>query len=805
MRTLRGRGLALTRGESALMGSYSFLPEIPMDREHSLEQMTSGLRGLRDGLPELVKNAKDQYARLGIADRESRQIVVLADSKRRLLGVLDFAGATSAEFAGWQTWSSRTASRTGLSPDIEAGHGNGGKAFMVQGCDTEAYMLSCSGGLVTKMGFDNVTPGRRFIPGYGLDSQGREMRDLAEKNPRQRLTEALSDFGITPVQIPSAAQAAFKQRNAFTIVRLDGVRDLDGTRSGTNRRVLDERLHALSSHPQASITIESSQVWLIIDGKLAPGGPLEVLYPAPLEGLEKIPKIPIPASLSDPVSGASVSTGEGNEDEKYLLLRTSQKHLRMTESKALNAIRVRNARNIVAVWSVADLHPRAESAFLFGDLRVPALAGEYLAGSERRDLADTPLARALKEWTTEQIAELAQRIQQAAMKDHRPQDVDKANDALEQMRRLMREFLKADGPSGESPTDRPDGRGGGGGANPIPPIVFGTRVDEVLFESEGAALSLASGTVIPAVIRCYERAPDGKRLPVPSAKVSLEADKSGVVHLEADRMLRGLSEGTTTARIRATGTSVVSNPIAIEVVACRGVDIIAPERTLLQGERVKVTCSFHATRGHRQDLLVEGSVDDTTFGRVSRAAIFSAGRVPGIATLRIRFGSRKGDQASAQVEIGREAVPPPERGAHLGSDVPIILLCGTPAPGREELPPDQRTHYGGEIHQTIIMDEPQFENIVWINPDSKESQRVRRARGGSGGVGSIRTKSFLEFVALKCFEVLKRLKVNQEVGAKQITVMEFGLALSRAELDCAGFIDAAYAIAESLQQDRTAP
>lgn len=783
------------------MSAFRFLPEIPMDREHSLEQMTSGFKGIKDGLPELVKNAKDQYARLGVTERQQRQVVVIANSKSRSLAVLDFAGATSGEFSGWQTWSSRTASRTGLASDIEAGHGNGGKAFMVQGCTAEAYMLSCSQGLVNKMGFDNATPGRRFLPGYGVDATGREMKDLPEPNPKRQLTEALATLGVSLDRLPRSVQDVFRQRQAFTMVRLDGVRDIDGERPAASRRALDERLSGLASHPQATLTIESSQVWVIIDGEVLDREPLEVSYPKPLEGMDRLPRIPVPRELPDPLSGAMISTGDGAEDEKYLQLRTSQRHLRMAESKALNAIRIRNARNIVGVWSVADLVPRAESAFVFGDLRVPEISGAHLAGSERKDLADTPLTRALREWTTEQVTALADRIQHAAMRDHRPEDVKKANNALEEMRKLMRDFLQSEGVPGESKGDKPGGSGEGGGGGPPPePPHFGKRVDEVVLESENATLAMASGTVIPLVVRCYEKQDGGKRLPVQRVAVSLEAEEVGIAHLEPDNMLRALREGQTVLRVRANDTRVLSNPVRLEVVDCSGLDLIAPDRLLLQGERVKITASFHARRGHRQDLLVEGSVDEMDMGRLSRAAVFTAGRMPGMATLRIRFGPRRTDTVTRQVEIGREAVPPPERGTHTGSDVPLVLLCGTPAPGREELPPDQRTHHGGEIHQTIIMDEPQFENIVWINPESKESQRVRRARGGSGGVGSIWTKSFLEFVALKCFEVLKRLRVRQEVGDRSITVMEYGLHFSQAELDCAGFIDAAYVVAESIRQ-----
>jgi hypothetical protein len=104
---------------------------------------------------------------------------------------------------------------------------------------------------------------------------------------------------------------------------------------------------------------------------------------------------------------------------------------------------------------------------------------------------------------------------------------------------------------------------------------------------------------------------------------------------------------------------------------------------------------------------------------------------------------------------------------------------------------------GGEYYPTII-EEPLFDGVVWINPDSKESSRVRHARGGRKGSAGIGTKTFTQFVALKCFEILKRLKVRREVGDMLITELQFRDYLADAELKCADFIDQAYALADKL-------
>jgi len=51
------------------MTEFAFLSEIPMDKTHTLDQMTGRFQTVKEGVPELVKNSKDQYMRRGVSDR----------------------------------------------------------------------------------------------------------------------------------------------------------------------------------------------------------------------------------------------------------------------------------------------------------------------------------------------------------------------------------------------------------------------------------------------------------------------------------------------------------------------------------------------------------------------------------------------------------------------------------------------------------------------------------------------------------------------------------------------------------------
>jgi hypothetical protein len=102
------------------------------------------------------------------------------------------------------------------------------------------------------------------------------------------------------------------------------------------------------------------------------------------------------------------------------------------------------------------------------------------------------------------------------------------------------------------------------------------------------------------------------------------------------------------------------------------------------------------------------------------------------------------------------------------------------------------------MYPTIIDDDPIFEPTIFINPDSRESCQVRKGRGGSRGTAGIGSAIFLQFLAIKCFEILKRLYVRQSLNEGATTELEFRRMFAEAEMICAPFIDKAFEIAHEL-------
>lgn len=768
------------------MSLFEFLPKIPMDPGSSLDQLTGRFQLVKDGLPELVKNSKDQYARLSITKKADREIVVIVNSRKKAIGVLDFAGASGEEFENWYTWSSRKAGRTELADDIEAGHGNGGKAFMVRGSTRRAFIESCTGGKVTKMGFDNENPENRYFPAY-ITEDGHRLMNFPEPRAKERLTRSLREIGFDIAKLPERSLACFAKRRSYTLVQIYGIKDWHHRQSRSLRKMVDTISQDLASHGQAALTIASCNVTVILDGKSI--GPLSSRHPDAMEGFENIPPIDLPATLSDPLTGETVSLSGGTG---YLKLRTSNRQLRREDLRALNVIRIRNQRNVVGSWSVPDLVSRPSSVFVLGELQIPAIGADDVAGADRVMLVDTPLVRAVRNWVATEIDKLVTQIEKLKSHDSKPQDREKVNDALSKFREIMGRFLQPDAPVGDLHSTAEEVHPGG---EDVPPGTdWGTAVDEIILEPGNESITLAAGTTIDLRFACYQKTEDG-RLPVRPKKLELVADPVHVVHLVDKKRLRGTIPGTAQVRLRDIDSGIESNEITVQTVDCNGVEVFASKSILRVGERLKLRTRFATPEGPREDLIIEGEVMQPDAGTLSRSGWFSAKDQEGPVEVCIRFGPDEDDENRIRFEI----VDAPVDHNGVGSGIPLILICGTEAPYTKDKPPEQRTIPPADYHPTIIED-PTFAGVVWINHESKEAIQVRKSRGGSAGMAGVTTKSFVQFLALKCFDVLKRLKVRQEIRDDVVTETQFTNLFAQAELDCAGFIDAAYELADQLNE-----
>jgi hypothetical protein len=702
----------------------------------------------------------------------------------RRLGFLDFAGAREDDFDGWTVWSSRTAGRSHLAAEIEGGHGNGGKAFMVRGSDREAYMLSVVDGKASKMGFKNDAPHLRYQAGWFNDTKSRPIKSLPVDDIDLALDRELQLFGTSLKALPPEAQKVFKERKAFTIVHIDGVKDWTGKSRSAVETLVRRLPHDLADHPQMALTIELCTVWVMRGTEYLHQGPLQVVYPDPHPDMPEVEKITIPDKLEDPESGETIDTGSG---EKYLEIRSARQNLRLANKTALNAIRVRNERNPVAIWPTPELVQMSTSVHLYGTLRVPALVKDHLAGSDRVQLAETSLVLALRKWTADTLTERAKKLQQVQSSRDRKEDREKANEAL---RRLREEMVKHLQPQQADVTGTGKGKG-------KPQRQFGSIVHEIQLERSDALLRIPTGTKVPVVYKCYEI--DGEqKLPVRKPNVQFVASESGIVAFESDGTVKALSAGVCTLYIQNQSGTVRSNTITVEAIDVTSLELNAPDRNLKQGERTQVGITAYDGQGKQlENLVFEASVDEPEIASIGRSGVLTAGGVEGGATIRVKYSSEGEKTAVIFVGPERDEREPPKAGG-----IPLILLCGDEAPGHEDLPPDQRTLSPSVGEPTIIDTDPRWENeVIWINHHSVESQKVRSSKTQYGVTG-LDTQLFYQFLALKCFEILKRLKMKQELEDQTVGAVAFLDEMSRAEIETAAFLDAAFPLIERLLSER---
>jgi len=160
----------------------------------------------------------------------------------------------------------------------------------------------------------------------------------------------------------------------------------------------------------------------------------------------------------------------------------------------------------------------------------------------------------------------------------------------------------------------------------------------------------------------------------------------------------------------------------------------------------------------------------------------------------VKYGSKEDKISILKLQVGNEKIKGTKGSS--GQDIPLILLCGQDAPNREDLSKESRTHIGGEDHPTIIDYDPLWSDVIWINHNSIESKKVRTR--GEGGTMKISCRTFQQFLALKCFEILKRLRVEDTFGEENYGMTVFKEALAQAEMDTAGFLDKAYILVKDL-------
>src|SRR2546425_6817533 len=121
------------------MSTLTYTPDqdVKVHEEGAIRLICRAYQSHEDGLPELLKNSADAYARTD-APEAKRVIVIIFDhghkDRRASISCLDFSGMTSQVIEeDFRIWADPEAARRGSkAAEIQGGHGNGGKCYMTQ-------------------------------------------------------------------------------------------------------------------------------------------------------------------------------------------------------------------------------------------------------------------------------------------------------------------------------------------------------------------------------------------------------------------------------------------------------------------------------------------------------------------------------------------------------------------------------------------------------------------------------------------------------------------------------------------------
>ena len=92
-------------------------------------------------------------------------------------------------------------------------------------------------------------------------------------------------------------------------------------------------LDTVASHGQTAMSVETCEVWVIVDGVVVGNGPVEPFKVEPFSGFETPLEFPIPNILPDPETGEPVNVLAGSSGPDYLRLQTSGRQLQMSSER----------------------------------------------------------------------------------------------------------------------------------------------------------------------------------------------------------------------------------------------------------------------------------------------------------------------------------------------------------------------------------------------------------------------------------------------------------------------------------------
>ena len=531
--------------------------------DHAIRLLCQPFQSHENGLPEWPKNAADEYARRD--DPEERRVIVIMLQNSRgdnaaSISCLDFCGIPSSLIdERFRYWGDPEAATRGTKAiDIQGGHGNGGKCYMAQMFKDRAYLYTVTDGRGSCYG----TVGGAVRFGYFPDRTSG--KDFPVVDLEAELSTALSAVDVKTSALPSEAINALATGDGFTLVVGLDPKGYDG-------RVPFKHLQSsLEDHPQMRMTLELCDVYVMANGKLLNDGqPLELAEIPPMPGAEDPRVIAIPEVLTDPGSGATVSTTEdGKLAAGQLTLRTSDVSMRWNR-KARHVMSYRAQSGYVGYKGIREFD--VQSSYrdrIYGECVLDAL--ESLKQNIRAELADSPVTRAVETWISGQIEEYCRVFEARDRRRHSEEERHAVAEMNEALNRWKNELLSRVLVPGED---------GGGPPPPPPPLPKGVPARIELALTHHLA---GIGVPLRPTLRFYDKT--GKRIR-PTA-VNWTSSDANVAWVDQEiGVVNTFSEGRATLQAETLDGTVRSNTAELEVILIREITLIPDSVTVPIGSR----------------------------------------------------------------------------------------------------------------------------------------------------------------------------------------------------------------------------
>ena len=567
---------------------------------------------------------------------------------------------------------------------VEGGHGNGGKCYMTQMFESHSYVYTVRGPRGSKYGFNGDDPN----PGYFPNKQ--RGRGFPVSKPVDELRRVLNEIGVDFARLPDEVKTASAHRDGFTLVV--GV----GPRNFEHRDAAEKLTESVIAHPQTLITIQRTRVFVVLNGR-----PLPRFYPVRLPDIPSHPEAPeprivvMPRRLVDPQTGAEVTTSaELSAPQGKLIIKTSEVSMRW-KLRTRHCITFFAYKYPIAFLPMEDIGRTSWVDRMYGECHLDEL--RKYETNERRDLADSPLTRAVKDWVKDQV--LIYEL------EFRKKERLKASQAQQEALRRQNEFLNKW--IQKSLEEEMSAAGAGRGKGGRKPTIVRPLPQEVPVSIEVTSPFARAGVGVCLNLRVAFRNVEGKRVaPIPFmwcssdwAVATVDSDINAVVTH---------TPGITSVWIETLDKKLRSNAVEIEVVNIKSISIMPLELTLQAGQIHQLEAIVH-DRDNREfsDVYLTWLQDDSAVVSVTSMGKVIARR-QGTTTIQVGDDNYTDDSCKCVVTV----IPSTGTGDQGGKNFPRIRLSEIePDPLNPDGEPCHLSPEDGPVHQPT----PQHvENNIWF-------------------------------------------------------------------------------------------